>query len=144
MVWRFHAGADGAIAQSIAPPDRLAQSRTRMAFSKGYCDFVVEQLGRVAPVTAKSMFGGVGLYAQGLFFALIAEGCLYFKVDDSTRLDFERLGMERFRPFGEENAMGYYEVPADVLEDLTQLEVWMRKAIDVAAQAKRSKLRRCR
>ena len=106
-----------------------------MAFSKGYRDFVVEQLERVAPVTARSMFGGVGLYAQGLFFALIAEDRLYFKVNDSTRQDFERLGMEPFRPFGEENAMGYYEVPVDVLEDAAQLEPWMRKAIEVAAKA---------
>jgi DNA transformation protein len=128
----------------IAQLSLLAQSRTAMAFSKGYCDFVVEQLGRVAPVTAKSMFGGVGLYVQGLFFALIAEDRLYFRVDDTTRPDFERLGMEPFRPFGEESAMGYYEVPADVLEDVAQLEPWMRKAIDVAAKAKQGKRERSR
>lgn len=115
-----------------------------MAFSKGYRDFVVEQLERIAPVTAKSMFGGVGFYAQGLFFALIAEDRLYFKVDDTTRPDFERLGMEPFRPYGEENAMGYYEVPADVLEDVAQLEPWMRKAIDVAAKATQGKPKRSR
>jgi DNA transformation protein len=115
-----------------------------MASSKGYRDFVVEQLGRVAPVTAKSMFGGVGLYAQGLFFALIAEDRLYFKVDDSTRPDFERLGMEPFRPFGEENAVGYYEVPADVLEDAGQLEPWMKKAIAVAAKARQHTRKRSR
>ena len=113
-----------------------------MAFSKGYRDFVVEQLERVAPVTAKSMFGGVGLYAQGLFFALIAEDRLYFKVDDLTRPDFERLGMEPFRPFGEAHAIGYYEVPADVLEDAAQLAPWMKKAIDVAAKAKRGEPKR--
>jgi len=113
-----------------------------MAISKSYCDFVVEQLERVAPVTAKPMFGGVGLYAQGLFFALIAEDRLYFKVDDGTRPEFERLGMEPFHPFGEEHAMGYYEVPADVLEDAAQLEPWMRKAIEVAAKAKRGKPKR--
>lgn len=44
-----------------------------MALSETYRDFVLEQLGRVAPVTGKSMFGGVGIYAQGVFFALIAE-----------------------------------------------------------------------
>jgi len=98
--------------------------------------FVLEQLGRVTPVTMKSMFGGVGIYAQGLFFALIAEDRLYFKVDDTTRPEFERLGMEPFRPFGEDSVMGYYEVPADVLEDSVQLGPWTRKAIDVAAGAK--------
>ncbi len=88
------------------------------------------------------MFGGVGIYAQGLFFALIAEDRLYFKVDDATRPEFEQRGMEPFRPFGEDSAMGYYEVPADVVEDVNQLEIWMKTAIDVAARAKRGKPKR--
>jgi len=110
-----------------------------MAVSQSYREFVLEQLGRVTPVTGKSMFGGVGIYAQGLFFALIAEDRLYFKVDDATRPDFEKRGTEPFRPFGEDSAMGYYEVPADVAEDVIILETWMRKAIDVAAATKRGK-----
>jgi DNA transformation protein and related proteins len=107
-----------------------------MAVSESYREFVLEQLGRVTPVTGKSMFGGVGIYAQGLFFALIAEDRLYFKVDDATRPDFEQRGMEPFRPFGEDSAMGYYELPADVVEDVAQLERWVKRAIDVAASAK--------
>src|SRR6516162_2992516 len=110
-----------------------------MAVSPSYREFVLEQLGRLTPVTGKYMFGGVGIYAHGLFFALIAEDRLYFKVDNATRPDFERRGMEAFRPFGEDSAMGYYEVPADVVEDVAQLESWVRKAIDVAAKAKRRK-----
>jgi DNA transformation protein and related proteins len=107
-----------------------------MAVSESYRDFVLEQMGRVTPVTGKSMFGGIGIYAQELCFVLIAEDRLYFKVNDTTRPDFERLGMEPFRPFGEDSAMGYYELPADVIEDATLLAAWMRKAMDVAAKAK--------
>jgi DNA transformation protein len=110
-----------------------------MAVSESYREFVLEQLGRVTPVTGRSMFGGVGIYAQGLFFALIAEDRLYFKVDDTSRPDFEQLGMEPFRPFGEDSAMGYYEVPADVVEDSVQLAPWVKKAIDIAAKAKSKK-----
>jgi DNA transformation protein len=117
-------------------PTPLKLSSRFMAVSQSYRDFVLEQLGRVIPVTGKSMFGGVGLYADGLFFALIAEDRLYFKVDDTTRPDFERFGMEPLRPFGEDSGMGYYEVQADVMEDPVQLAPWMRKAIDVAANAK--------
>jgi TfoX/Sxy family transcriptional regulator of competence genes len=36
-----------------------------MAVSQSYRDFVLEQLGRVTPVTGKSMFGDVGIYASG-------------------------------------------------------------------------------
>ena len=113
-----------------------------MAVSESYRAFVLEQLGRVTPVTDKAMFGGVGIYAQGLFFALIAEDRLYFKVNDDTRPEFERRRMEPFRPFGEDSAMGYYEVPEDVIEDIVQLQPWVSQAIDVAAKAKRGKARR--
>jgi len=113
-----------------------------MGVSQSYREFVLEQLGRVTPVTGKSMFGGVGIYAQGLFFALIAEDRLYFKVDDATRPGFEKRGMEPFRPFGEDSAMGYYEVPGDVVEDVAVLETWMKKAIEVATAAKGGKNKR--
>ena len=109
-----------------------------MSVSQSYREFVLEQLGRVAPVTGKSMFGGVGIYAQGLFFALIAEDRLYFKVDDATRPDFEQRGMEPFRPFGEDRAMGYYEVPADVVEDLAQLEPGPVSRLHLWSKASRS------
>src|SRR6516165_10745648 len=129
-------GIHNAFGAGLSRKPRKLNSRF-MAVSQSYRDFVLEQLGRVTPVTGKSMFGGVGIYAQGVFFALIAEDRLYFKVDGATRPEFERLGMEPFRPFGEDSAMGYYEVPADVVEDAIQLAPWMRKAIAVAAEAKR-------
>jgi len=115
-----------------------------MAISESYRDFVLEQLGRVRPVTARRMFSGAGIYAQGLFFALIARDRLYFKVDEATRPDFERLGREPFRPFGEKSAMGYYEVPADVVEDVVQLASWVEKAVAVAARAKAAKGKRAK
>lgn len=37
------------------------------------------------------MFGGVGLYAGELFFALIDDDILYLKADDATPAAFEAL-----------------------------------------------------
>jgi hypothetical protein len=54
-----------------------------MAVSSDYLDFVLEQLAPVGPLTSRKMFGGVGLYAQGLFFALIDDDTLYLKGDDA-------------------------------------------------------------
>jgi DNA transformation protein len=110
-----------------------------MATSESYRTFVLEQLERVTPVTGRAMFGGLGIYAEGMFFALIADDRLFFKVDDSTRPAFEALGMKPFRPFEDENAMGYYEVPADVLEDVIQLAAWVSQSVGVAARAKKRK-----
>ncbi len=113
-----------------------------MAISSGYRDFVVEQLAQHASITSKSMFGGVGLYADGYFFALIADDRLYFKVDDSNRPDFEAAGMGPFRPYDDDRAMKYYEVPVDVLEDADDLGRWVGKAVEVARQAKKGKRRK--
>ena len=112
-----------------------------MAVTPSYQSFVIEQLERAASITSKSMFGGVGLYADGLFFALIGNDRLYFKIDDSNRPDFEAAEMEPFRPYGDERAMKYYEVPIAVLEDADALQTWAKKAIDVARCARKGKKR---
>jgi DNA transformation protein len=115
-----------------------------MAVSSSFRTFVLEQLSRAIPrVRARSMFGGVGIYAGELFFALIANDTLYFKVDDSNRPDFEALGMGPFLPYGDErDKMQYYEVPADLLDDPDALRPWAEKSIAVAAKKKSKQARK--
>lgn len=110
-----------------------------MAVSASFRTFVIDQLSRVVPrIRARSMFGGVGVYAGELFFALLADDTLYFKVDDTNRPEFEALGMGPFRPYGDDGeTMQYYQVPADLLEDPDALRPWAEKAIAVAAAKKK-------
>jgi DNA transformation protein len=111
-----------------------------MAVSNGYLDYVTEQLGKVAPVSTRRMFGGVGIYADEVFIAVIDDDTLFFKVDDTNRPDFEAAGMPPFYPFGDnERPMNYYQVPVDVLEDDDQLGSWVQKAVNVALRAKKPK-----
>lgn len=115
-----------------------------MSVGEGFRAFVVEQLARTTPaLRARNMFGGVGLYSNDLFFALMDDDVLYFKVDDTTRARFEERGMGPFRPGGETGeVMQYYEVPADVLEDAEALAPWAAEAVEVARRARSSKRRR--
>ncbi|MCJ7451843.1 MAG: TfoX/Sxy family protein [Steroidobacteraceae bacterium] len=110
-----------------------------MAVSETYLGFVIDQLEGIGRVRSKRMFGGVGLYANELFFGLLANNGLFFKVDDTNRADFEARGMGPFRPFRDkpELEMGYYEVPADVIDEAEELIAWARKAMRVAAAAPR-------
>jgi DNA transformation protein and related proteins len=112
-----------------------------MSVSPSYRTFVLEQLERSGlRIRGRSMFGGVGLYAEELFFALIADDVLYFKVDDSNRPDFEARGLEPFRPYGEDGeVMGYYRVAEDLLEDPEELRAWADKAVAVARRGRRRK-----
>jgi DNA transformation protein len=105
-----------------------------MAVTRDFRDFVLEQLGRAGRVTSRAMFGGIGLYLDGLFFALIDDDTLYFKTDDGTRARYERAGSQPFCPFPDrpEQPMGYWQVPAEVLEDAEELAAWAREAMGVA------------
>jgi len=76
------------------------------------------------------MFGGACIYYGGMIFGLLADDVLYFKVDDSNKLDYVRAGMEPFQPFDDKPmVMSYYEVPVDILENRELLAEWAKKAL---------------
>ena len=106
--------------------------------SNDYLEFVLEQLAGAGEVAARKMFGGAGLYLEGVFFALIADDVLYFKVDDTNRNDYEAEGMLPFQPYKKKKTtMPYYEVPVEVLENGDSVKDWAEKALAVAKSKKK-------
>lgn len=110
-----------------------------MPVTDDFREFVLEQLGRVAPVEWKRMFGGVGIYAGETFFALIDDDVVYFKVGDLNRADFEAAGARSFQPYEGATSMSYFELPVHVLEDVHALRTWTEKAVTVARSAAATK-----
>jgi DNA transformation protein and related proteins len=115
-----------------------------MAVSDDYLHYVLDQLAGLGHLASRRMFGGVGLYHDERFFALISRDTLYFKVNDSNRRHYEERGMERFRPFDDKPqwSMTYYTVPADVLEDAEECVIWARKSVATATVAQKPAARR--
>jgi DNA transformation protein and related proteins len=114
-----------------------------MRVTDGFRAFVLEQLAGVESVRARAMFGGVGLYANDVFFGIVAAETLYLKVDDSNRGQYEAEGMRAFQPYADRPmSMSYYQVPARVLEDSDELTAWAQSSLRVAARATRRKARR--
>lgn len=111
-----------------------------MSVSDDYIDFAKDLLSGLGEITVKRMFGGAGIYSDGLFFAIIENDTLRLKVDDTNRADFEAARMGPFKPYKDKKEiMQYYEVPIEVLEDSRELEKWARKALVVAESAKKPK-----
>ena len=114
-----------------------------MAVSESYLKFVLEQLDGVPQVVTKPMFGGIGIYSDGTFFAVIDNDTLFFKVDDVLARRYRDKGMPPFAPIpGAKPMMGYYQVPPDVLEDAAMLVKWAKDSIGIAVGSARSKKRR--
>jgi len=107
----------------------LLFNRHRLVRKDSFRDFVLDQLDGLEQVTCRAMFGGHGLYCGKSFFGIVYKDRLFFRVTDATRREYERRGMNPFRPNPNQALQRYYEVPADVLEDRATLVEWARQAL---------------
>ncbi len=112
-----------------------------MASDREFADDVVGRLLPFGPVAARRMFGGFGVFLDGVMFGLIGWNTLYFKADDGNRGDFERAGMERFAYRGKTKpiSLSYWRVPGDVFDDAERLAEWAAGALAAARRAKDAK-----
>jgi DNA transformation protein len=115
-----------------------------MAVQPQYLAYILEQLESLGRLRSRRMFGGVGLYSGELFFGLIDDDTLFFKSDATNSADYLARNMPRFMPFPEKTnlALGYHQVPADVIEDAETLVSWAREAVAVALAAQARKATR--
>ena len=100
-----------------------------------YVNYVVERLSATGEVWSRAMFGGYGIFHEGVMFAVISGDTLYFKVDDSNRDMYVKAGSSKY-PHG----ISYWEVPTEVFEDTVKLHEWANISINVA-HAKKKKRR---
>ena len=123
-----------------APAKQPARGRLRsIRVSSSFREYVLDQLAALPRLRDRSMFGGVGLYADDLFFGILASDVLYFKVDDSNRQDYELAGARPFKPYADRAmTMPYYAVPIEIIEDAATLVKWAKRAVDVATASKQS------
>jgi DNA transformation protein len=115
--------------------------RGSMSVSNGYRTYILDQLAAVPALNTRRMFGGVGVYSGESFFALIDDDVLFFKVDDANRDDYVSRGMKAFMPIPGKSSMGYFQVPADVIEEADELTRWARRSVEVAQRAALKKSR---
>ena len=127
-----------------APTKRAAREAAKaITLSNEFVEFVLESLQPLRGVSARRMFGGHGIYKDGMMFALIAYDQLYFKVDDGNRAAYEHAGLPHFTytDKGKPIRMPYCEAPAEGFDDPEILCAWARDAYAAALRTKKRKRR---
>lgn len=104
-----------------------------MAVSAQYLALVLCSLAKVAPVSYRRIFHGVGLYHQGVQFAIIVHDCVYFRANEASRKLYEERAMGAFRPANARSTQSsFYQLPNDVLDNPSELRYWMRTAVEAS------------
>jgi DNA transformation protein len=112
-----------------------------MARSSEFVEFVLESLRPLGGVSARRMFGGHGIYKDGVMFALIAYDQLYLKVDDGNRAAYDDAGLPHFTysDKGKTIRMPYREAPPEGFDDPEILCAWARDAYAAALRTRRQR-----
>ncbi|MEP4380336.1 MAG: TfoX/Sxy family protein [Alphaproteobacteria bacterium] len=89
----------------------------------------------------RRMFGGHGIFCDGVMFALIADETLYLKVDGETKPAFLEAGCESFTydKGGKPVEMSYVTAPDDAAEDIDALRPWAHMALAAANRTQAKK-----
>lgn len=132
----------------VAPDFIAAQSGLRLPhlperISRLDPDFIRDLFTLFGPVTVKRIFGGAGLWSDGLMFGLVFDGAIFLKVDETSIPDFEREGS---RPFVYTRAkspgrvgrasFSYWRLPERLYDDPEELAVWAGRALAIAQSKK--------
>jgi DNA transformation protein len=98
-------------------------------------DDIRELFAAFGTVVVKRMFGGAGIYAEEMMFALVHDGVIYLKADGHNAPAFER---EDLAPFtyttrhGKRGVMSYRRMPDRLYDDPDELAAWAREALAAA------------
>ena len=107
-----------------------------MSFDPGLYAWTQEALEPVGTVTMRRMMGAAVLYLDGIVFAVLDDGELWFKADSESAGLWDEAGCERFTftaKDGRVEVMNYRRAPSDVYDDAEA----MQRYAAVAAEAGR-------
>ena len=109
--------------------------------SDDFVDYVMELFGPFGTVGARRMFGGHGVYLDGLMFAIVSEDTLYLKADEMNRIEFEQAGCEIFgyARKGRRATLNFFRAPADAMESPELMLPWARTAYAAALRTNAKK-----
>jgi DNA transformation protein len=108
-----------------------------MSIDEGLFAWVQEALEPLGTVTRRAMMGGATLYLDGIVFAIMDEGELYFKADAATDALWDEAGARRFtvEMAGKTGTMNYRLAPDEVHDDADGMQRWARLALEAGLRA---------
>lgn len=104
---------------------------------QAFVTYVVELMQSTGPANAKRMFGGYGIFLDGVMFALVADSVLYLKADKEIENEYKDRDLEAFtyNKNGKEIRMSYFQAPEEALENIEVMNAWANKAYGAALRA---------
>ena len=109
-----------------------------MANTPDFVRHVLELARTAGRVESRAMFGGHGIYVDGVIAGIVIDDTLYLKTDDLTRDAFEAQSLPAFEYVardGRHTVTSYRMAPDEALESPDAMRDWIRLAHEAARRA---------
>ena len=100
-------------------------------------DDLRDMFAGLGTIQIKRMFGGKGIYHNGLITALVVDGEVLLKADAVTMPEFVAAGSRQWTyesRKGKAAAMPYWSIPDSAIDDPDELAMWTRKAYEASVR----------
>ena len=106
-----------------------------MVASKGFAEFLREQLAPLGRLSMRRMFGKTGVFCNGVMFGVVSDDTLYFRVDDGNRAIFAEAASSpplNYEKRGTTIDLAFWRAPDRLLDEPDELIAWARAALAAA------------
>ena len=117
-----------------------------MAISASLKAFVIDHFAALGPVSVRAMFGGGGIYADGVMFGLIDDERIFLKADDALRAELAAQGAVPWiytKTKGPQSGVpletSYSSLPEAAWDDPDEACAWARRSIAVVQAIRAAK-----
>jgi DNA transformation protein and related proteins len=104
--------------------------------SESFTGYLRDLFSELGPVALRKMFGGQGIYYEGLIIGLVIGEELFLKTDAETVGAFERAGGQPFvyQGKGKPVTMSYWLPPAEAMESAQAMRPWAKLAYEASVR----------
>ena len=104
--------------------------------SGSFTSYLRDLFSELGPVVLRKMFGGQGLYHDGLIIGLVIGDELFLKTDAATVGTFEQAGGHPFVYQGKDKPVStsYWLPPAEAMESPQAMRPWAKLAYEAAVR----------
>jgi DNA transformation protein and related proteins len=111
----------------------------------GFNELLEELFEPIGGVSLRRMFGGIGVFRDGVMFSLVDDDVLFLKADETTLERFEAEGSTPWIYQGRHRAnvsTSYWRIPERLYDEPEEFREWAVAAFVVAERAKKPKAKK--
>ena len=105
-----------------------------------FVEYLAEIFESFGEIRSRRMFGGYGIYHDGLMFGLVADDVLYLKTDSRSAPSFTERGLAAFEYIkqGKPTRLSYYQAPEEIFDDPDAARLWAVRAFEAALRSRKT------